>query len=1041
MKNTLIRASAGTGKTFALATRMIRLMLLHVEPHHIVALTFSRAAAGEIFNTFAKRLAKAAASQQQAAVESANIFNGLSPELAAHLRNEYGMAISQSVFASLLRTLIASQHISLISTIDSFMARMVQVFPLELGLQGSMAIMEDYQIAREKKNAINALLASTADDKSFFEAFRLATIGRVDKSFEEALSSYVEKCHGRLHEHPRRETWGDPATIWPAGAPFPLRSLSESRGRLQALADQLCNEIRADWDGEREMKMWDDFCMFIRTFKGTFPSSLSAGVKNVLAAYTQTGSTLSVKYYKKEILFDGKKARLIREAIETLYGIILHTDCVTTQGIYTLMRQFESEYERKTRSKGLLTFADIPHLIARLDASVRQNIEYRFDSRFRHWGLDEFQDTSHAQWQAIRNLVEEVIQAMDEERSLFIVGDMKQAIYGWRGGDVAIFDREIQSGHYTLEDLSVSYRYGPQIADFVNRIFNGRVIADLLLPFAPVAGKKWEQLWCDHGSQQADGFVSVERVVKNEAEGEATIDTYIEATATHLQCIKPWERGITAAILVRSNEQGKAFADGLRRKQIPVVWEGESAISDTPVVTALLHLLHAAEHPGDTLVWRHVCATPLLRTLFPDVKRDTPETLPVVSQRVLDDVSRQGLARTLLNYIEALKPAGMDCFTQTRLDALIQAAASFADTADATTTLTDFTDFVNAFTTRDVADTSTVKILTIHRSKGLGFDCVFVPIIEKNGLDAYRSDDMLVSPDHAWLLTHPGKQVALADRILSVASANDMETRLFEDLCVAYVAMTRARRALYVLLKPLPKRETTTLYFSTHIAETLSVSSQTPWSNGQVTWYEMTVREAPQSAEAVMPSVLPRRKREVIRRVTPSSRVYDGRVASELFTPQEGALAAERGTRLHAALSKIEWLAPDAVQPEDIPREDLDLIVDSAFRAALSRPSGVIDLWREIPFELVIDNQWISGTFDRVIFFEECGVRRAEIVDFKSNRRRDNESEADFATRMQQTYTSQMNSYRLALAHLAKIALSDIRCTLLLTDTRQAVTV
>ena len=74
MKNTLIRASAGTGKTFALATRMIRLMLLNVEPHHVVALTFSRAAAGEIFNKIAERLAEAAASDAQAKKESGHLF-------------------------------------------------------------------------------------------------------------------------------------------------------------------------------------------------------------------------------------------------------------------------------------------------------------------------------------------------------------------------------------------------------------------------------------------------------------------------------------------------------------------------------------------------------------------------------------------------------------------------------------------------------------------------------------------------------------------------------------------------------------------------------------------------------------------------------------------------------------------------------------------------------------------------------------------------------------------------------------------------------
>jgi ATP-dependent exoDNAse (exonuclease V) beta subunit len=188
-------------------------------------------------------------------------------------------------------------------------------------------------------------------------------------------------------------------------------------------------------------------------------------------------------------------------------------------------------------------------------------------------------------------------------------------------------------------------------------------------------------------------------------------------------------------------------------------------------------------------------------------------------------------------------------------------------------------------------------------------------------------------------------------------------------------------------------------------------------------------------------TTLPRQKRQHIRRVTPSSAHHYGRAASELFTPQVGQLAADRGTRLHEALSKIDWLADNAPQPVDISKDDLDLTVASAFRAALSRPPSAVDLWRETSFELVVDGQWISGTFDRVVFCEEEGRRKAEILDFKSTRRRENESEAAFAIRMRETYASQMASYSQALAHLSKISPRDIRCTLLLTDTRQAVSV
>ena len=90
LQNTLIKASAGTGKTYTLATRMIRMLLTGVEPQGIVALTFSRAAAGEIFNKLAERLAAAASSDEGALTESATVFAGISPELEAVITREHG---------------------------------------------------------------------------------------------------------------------------------------------------------------------------------------------------------------------------------------------------------------------------------------------------------------------------------------------------------------------------------------------------------------------------------------------------------------------------------------------------------------------------------------------------------------------------------------------------------------------------------------------------------------------------------------------------------------------------------------------------------------------------------------------------------------------------------------------------------------------------------------------------------------------------------------------------------------------------------------
>jgi ATP-dependent exoDNAse (exonuclease V) beta subunit len=895
--------------------------------------------------------------------------------------------------------------------------------------------MDTYRVEREKGAAMSALLnsiASTPEANLFFEAFRQATFGKEGKSYGERLSKFVDTWHAILQDYPDARAWGVPDVIWPRGEPFPIRDTPER------LAERLTAELRSDWESVGREKAWDEFCAFVRTFNTTFPSK--ASVQNVLDAYEPQATSVEISYNRKALCFTGEKARLILQTVETLYGLVLRARCQSTQGIYSLMAQIEAAYAQNTRSRGLLTFDDVPRLIAGLDASVRQNIEYRFDSRFRHWALDEFQDTSHAQWAAVSNLVDEVIQSAEDERSIFIVGDMKQAIYGWRGGDVAIFEKESDSGHYALSDLNTTYRYCPQIADLVNRVFDGAGIESLLKLRAQEAGEKWRRLWAPHTSRQRDGFVRVERVAApDKASDEKPIDPYLKAACAHFQALRPWERGLSAAILVRTNEHGQRFADALRRAGLPAVWEGESAICDTPVITALLHLLQAAEHPGNTLAWHHVCATPLARTLFRDICALPPaQGAAALSRRVLDDVSRLGLPRTLRNIIEALSEIPSDPFTQTRLDELLRAATQFAAAADAETMLTDFAVFAEAFKTRDVADTSTVKILTVHRSKGLGFDVVLLPVIESASLDAIRAGEVLFAPDDTWLLTHPGKQITQSEPAL--ASARDRSTNegVFEALCVSYVAMTRAKRALIVLLKPAPERPSESCYFSDHIEAALG--APLPWSAGDPAWFEPAgnaAREPEKTPVSAAPVLRP--KRRTLQRVTPSAAAYHGRAASELFGPRDDD-ARERGTRLHEALCRIDWLDLAAPQPADLSEAELDVSSPSAFRDALTRPSGVIDLWRERAFELVADDEWISGTFDRVVFFEERGVRRAEIIDFKSNRRRDGESEDAFAQRMARAYADQMASYRRALACLTGLPPDAIRCTLLLTATRQAVT-
>ncbi len=1034
MQNTLIKASAGTGKTYTLATRMIRMLLLGVEPPTIVALTFSRAAAGEIFNKLAERLAAAAFSDAGAAAESATVMRDLSAELHGAIAAAHGPQLTRSCFRGLLRQVIETQHLSMIGTLDSFMFRMVQSFPLELGFQGATTMMDTFEIERQINQSVAQILhqrKNTRELHSFMEAFRLAGFGRESKTYFASMINFVNDWHSAWMETAAsgEGAWGRPEVIWPDGLPWKVA------GEVADLAAELRTRITPLWQREfpKGAEQWEQFCDFVREFNNTLPSA-PAGVANVLKAYDPAARTITIKYGRTEMTFSGGEAKLIRETIETLFALILQACCATTQGIYQIIRAYETVYSANTRRRGLMTFSDIPNLISALDSSIRMNIEYRFDTRFRHWALDEFQDTSHAQWNAVRELVDEVIQSSDEERSIFIVGDVKQAIYGWRGGDVAIFNGQADSGMYELHDLSLSYRYAPEIADLVNLIFDGTHIDSSLRGSAARAGEMWRRNWVAHASRQPPGFVAVERV-DPAPKGSPQISSWIERTCAILRETQPWKRNLSTAILVRSNTQGAAFADALKSAGIPTVWEGENSICDTPVVNALLHVLLVAEHPGNTLAWQHVCASPLAQSEFRRECALAPDKgAAMLAQRVLADISRKGLSRTLRGYIESVLDNHTDEFTQSRLDDLIRAAAIFTTQSDPQNTLTDFAAFAGTFVNRDKAGASTVKILTIHRSKGLGFDYVIVPVMETTGFTTLPREKSLRASDRRWILHSPPRRITELDPLLAEAWDHTLNNYVFEELCVMYVAMTRAKRAMTILLKP-SAAASTTEYFSDLIER--SLGGALPYSRGDPAWHSTCAPHAlPPSAETAGPPALRRPVRNAVARITPSHTVLEGISAAALFSRSESG-AMLKGTRIHEALSRIEWLEAPFPQPPQIGISDLDLTTASPFRDALTRAADVIDLWRERSFEIILESRWISGTFDRVVFTGRDATRRAEILDFKTNRQHTGESQAEFRRRMAETYSAQMNLYRDALEQLAGIPAGRITISLLLTESRE----
>ncbi|OGV67409.1 MAG: hypothetical protein A3K19_23530 [Lentisphaerae bacterium RIFOXYB12_FULL_65_16] len=1064
--NLVIMASAGSGKTHALNSRLIALLALGVSPERIVALTFTRAAAGEIFDELIRRLARAATEPARTRAENEGLVAAGVP------------ALSAARYGELLRALIRGMHLSRIGTLDGFFAAVVRMFPLELGIAVNYIIMDGHLAAVTRERILRRILATpqTAAGqqacRDFAEVFRLSTFGEESKTVFDQLQAFAEERHGLYLRAPDPACWGQPDVIWPDGSPWHPPALD--RKELEAETAALPRDLAALGADEEQERRWNLFGNAARNFSLAAVKDVGDLMEKLLVAAPdlERGSAV-VTLNRRKMKLDGAICARVLKLLRHITGCMLEVRLRTTQGQFAILRQYEQEYDRLARRSGKLAFADLAHLLTRAEAPgaaagpneawlTRQNIDYRMDGQYDHWALDEFQDTSRQQWAAVRNLVDEVIQDTSGARTFFMVGDVKQAIYGWRDGDSRLM-QEIQA-YYGLDTAQrdTSERSCPAVLDAVNAVF-GNVARHPDLPEA--VRDRWGSLWHRHEPSV--------RVVKHVGccmlletpKAAAGENPHADAVAAVLWEARPWERGIDAAVLVRGNDQGEALAGRLQDAGIPTVWESDKVIASDPVVAACLALFRHAAHPGDTLAGEHVRMTPL-QALVHDLGLD-----PIC---LLERVFAHGFAGTVRFLIEGLAARGVDV-DRPEIRAFAGSAQTF-DLSGGRDGL-EFAQYIESFTARDAPPRGYVRVMTIHHSKGLGFDMVILPMLpgrssitrptlSEGMLCQERSDP----PGIEWLLEAPGI-LAEHDARLKAAAAGVVERECFEHLCVLYVAMTRARHGLYILVPPLPARAEALHPYTLvraglcpdGVAQAGSVGTaavKVLYRNGDEGWHGKVVRADP------APRVAPIRLRGDAAAAARHVRLLPSHVASDtepyrvenLFRqPGVGVeRGAEFGQALHALFAQLEWVdtepldavvsrwraqtaVPDALA-EAVAAHFRDAMGQSEIEQALRRPSaGEAALWRERSFDVILAGEWVTGTFDRVVATRDTAGKLAaiEVLDFKSNNVR-NEAELEQAVA---GYRAQVGLYRRALGQAFGVSPARVRASLLFTGPRRCVPV
>jgi ATP-dependent helicase/nuclease subunit A len=1029
----LILASAGTGKTYELSGRFLALLFRGVPPERILATTFTRKAAGEIFDRLLERMV--------CAIED--------PEARAALARQTGVELDEPALRAHLARMTRALQRFRVRTLDAFFVHLAHLFALELGLPPDWSIVEEAEDEALRRAALGRALAR-ADRLELLALLRDLQPAKAARSIERVLLENVKEDRDAFLDS-EEEAWD--RVVAPAAPP--AEEFSRARGVIAATRPPLNKDKTPNKHWREELPR-----LLQAVDSGWWKDVIGQGLGQKVAS---SPSDAGIEYARHAVPPEVVSALrvLLRQAGHVLLADVARENRAARRWL----ERFEEAYEEEKESERAYRFEDLPkHLHPRDENHVGELdlVWYRLDGRIDHLLLDEFQDTSPVQWRILRHLASEILADGTGERSFFCVGDVKQSIYGWREAEPRLLGT-LHERHEVLspESLVTNYRSSPVILETVTKVFAG-IAANPALDDEPKqrAGRDWQARFETpraHGALPGEAWV----LEAPEVEGEDRELAALRLAARRAREIRDAAPGATIAILLRRNRHQARTIYLLRELEIHASGEGGNPLTDSNSVLHLLSLFHLTDHPGDSAAAFHVATSPLgpLSGLVPGADEDQRiEVARVVRRRL--SVEGYGAFCASFRPIVAERYGAWD---QKRFEQLVDLAYAFETRASLRTD--PFVDHVRITRVEDPTSNQ-VKVMTIHMAKGLEFDAVILPELDL-GFSLQETPILTLRPDPAGLLeavSHSrSEELCRLDPspngLLELWSDHE-KRETSEALCLLYVAMTRAKHRLDLVLQARKKPATSGFagLLRAAFGHPQADARGVLWAHARndERWFRAEPGPAPAPRVDREPRFrAPRAPRSLPRR-TPSAAEGAGRLDPRDLLRSPRAPARVRGVLVHRWMAEIEWLEGfDASDAEllELARpltEDAALARETlaAFRRALTRPNacallarpadgahpadGDPEVWRERAFELALpepdgsETLW-SGAFDRVVLERRGGkLERALLVDFKTDR----VSKTDLEERVA-FYRPQLASYRRVLARMTGLAESAIAARLL----------
>ena len=790
----LLKASAGTGKTYRLSREYIRLLLTSDDPtpyRHILAVTFTNKATDEMKRRILKEL------HQLSESPSASPYY-------AYFKETLGwpdVQLKQRA-ATQLALILHDYSAFAVSTIDKFFQQTLRAFSREIGQFASYQVDLD-KPALLQESVDRVLDALTEGDRTLLEWLTEGVRTELERggrfNLDGRLLEMAESLSSEDHDSAVRALGINEKALWTKER---LRKVGKSikaltgnyvaevrQAAVDALAVLEAHSIRPEDSNRGFMKALytyrdlgdgDPVAMPTPSFLANAADSSKWFSRSKDGFRVALEGSLEEPLGRLTALFGQpyrifSTARLIREQ---LYGL----------GVAGELRAALTEIQKE---KNVLSLDDSNALLRGIiDGTDAPFIYEKMGVRYEHFLLDEFQDTSTIQWDNFRPLVEN---ALSGGHDSLIVGDVKQAIYRWRGSDWNLLASRVQEQldvpEDQVENMDKNYRTCRQIVDF-NRDFFAYAAQELdrLLgqpSIAPLYGRPKVQ---EDFRYPEPGSVDVVFVEDQMEEILQTIRDVMERGARYGDI----------AILVRGNAEGSAIAQRLVAEKIPVVSDDSLFVKTSVTVRRLISLLTRAVQPpvpGE----RPGVGSFLAQTL----RIDLPE-----GAHTLVDLS-EDLLRSLRTAYPAVFEAEIP-YIRAFMDHLSDWVSIGGN--DLAAFLKDWESSDPKIVSPDVG--ASVRVMTVHKSKGLEFPYVIFPFAEKVSL--YKASSLWCHPAVEGTplsgdgegLFHVSLSSASDQTLFSEDYHREQREQMMDNFNIFYVAMTRPVYGLKVISALPPKKVT-----------------------------------------------------------------------------------------------------------------------------------------------------------------------------------------------------------------------------------------